>query len=81
MLRATAAVPYGAVTSYSGIAAEISRPAATRAVAQALRWNPLPIVVPCHRIIGTSGALTGYSGNKIGLKQQLLAVERSEKRG
>jgi methylated-DNA-[protein]-cysteine S-methyltransferase len=75
VLRATAAVPYGAVTSYAGIAAEIGRPAATRAVAQALRWNPLPIVVPCHRIIGASGALTGYSGNKIGLKQQLLAVE------
>jgi len=75
VLRATAAVPYGAVTSYAGIAAEIGKPAATRAVAQALRWNPLPIVVPCHRIIGTSGALTGYSGNKVGLKQQLLAVE------
>ena len=75
VLRATAAIPYGAVTSYAGIAAEIGKPAATRAVAQALRWNPLPIVVPCHRIIGTSGALTGYSGNKVGLKQQLLAVE------
>lgn len=75
VLRATAAIPYGAVTSYAGIAAEIGRPAATRAVAQALRWNPLPIVVPCHRIIGTSGALTGYSGDKVGLKQQLLAVE------
>ena len=75
VLRATAAIPYGAVTSYAGIAAEIGKPAATRAVAQALRWNPLPIVVPCHRIIGTSGALTGYSGDKVGLKQQLLAVE------
>ena len=75
VLRATAAIPYGAVTSYAGIAAEIGKPAAARAVAQALRWNPLPIVVPCHRIIGTSGALTGYSGNKVGLKQQLLAVE------
>jgi methylated-DNA-[protein]-cysteine S-methyltransferase len=75
VLQATAAVPYGAVTSYAGIAAEIGKPAATRAVAQALRWNPLPIVVPCHRIIGTSGALTGYSGNKIGLKRELLAVE------
>ena len=75
VLQATAAVPYGAVTSYAGIAAEIGRPAATRAVAQALRWNPLPIVVPCHRIIGTSGALTGYAGNRIGLKQRLLAVE------
>ena len=75
VLRATAAIPYGAVTSYAGIAAEIGRPNATRAVAQALRWNPLPIVVPCHRIIGTSGALTGYSGDKIGLKRELLAVE------
>ncbi len=75
VLRATAAIPYGAVTSYAGIAVEIGRPAATRAVAQALRWNPLPIVVPCHRIIGTSGALTGYSGDRVGLKQQLLAVE------
>src|SRR5262245_40835450 len=75
VLRATAAVPYGAVTSYAGIAAEIGKPAATRAVAQALRWNPLPIVVPCHRIIGISGALTGYSGNKIELKRDLLAVE------
>src|SRR4030095_14456492 len=75
VLRATAAIPYGAVTSYAGIAAEIGKPAATRAVAQALRWNPLPIVVPCHRIIGASGALTGYSGNKIELKRDLLAVE------
>jgi methylated-DNA-[protein]-cysteine S-methyltransferase len=75
VLRATAAIPYGAVTSYAGIAAEIGKPTATRAVAQALRWNPLPIVVPCHRIIGTSGTLTGYSGDKVGLKQRLLAVE------
>jgi methylated-DNA-[protein]-cysteine S-methyltransferase len=75
VLRATAAVPYGAVTSYAGIASEIGKPAATRAVAQALRRNPLPIVVPCHRIVGTSGALTGYAGNQTGLKQRLLAVE------
>jgi len=75
VLQATASIPYGAVTSYAGIAAEIGRPSATRAVAQALRWNPLPIVVPCHRIIGTSGALTGYAGNQVGLKQRLLAVE------
>jgi methylated-DNA-[protein]-cysteine S-methyltransferase len=75
VLQATAAVPYGAVTSYAGIATEIGRPSATRAVAQALRWNPLPIVVPCHRIIGTSGALTGYAGDKLALKQRLLALE------
>lgn len=81
VLRATAAVPYGALTSYAGIAAEIGKPAATRAVAQALRWNPLPIVVPCHRIIGTTGTLTGYSGDKLGLKQQLLAVEGIKAKG
>src|SRR5207249_7001267 len=75
VLRATAAIPYGAVTSYAGIAVEIGRPAATRAVAQALRWNPLPTAVPGHRSIVTSGALTGYSGDRVGLKQQLLAVE------
>jgi methylated-DNA-[protein]-cysteine S-methyltransferase len=83
VLAATARVPYGAVISYAGIAAEIGKPAAVRAVAQALRRNPLPIVVPCHRVVGSSGALVGYAGNKVGLKQQLLAVEgvRAVRRG
>lgn len=75
VLQATAAIPYGAVTSYTGIAREIGRPTAVRAVAQALRSNPVPIVIPCHRVIGASGALVGYAGKKIGLKQELLAVE------
>jgi O-6-methylguanine DNA methyltransferase len=75
VLEATARIPYGAVRSYAGIAGELGKPAATRAVAQALRWNPLPIVVPCHRVIGASGALIGYAGNKVTLKQRLLAVE------
>ena len=75
VLRATAGIPYGAVCSYTGIACEVGKPTAARAVAQALRWNPLPIVVPCHRVVGSSGALVGYAGEKIGLKQRLLAVE------
>jgi methylated-DNA-[protein]-cysteine S-methyltransferase len=75
VLQVTAALPYGAVTSYGRIAKEIGRPSAVRAVAQALRWNPLPIVVPCHRVIGSTGSLTGYAGNRIGLKQRLLALE------
>ncbi len=75
VLEATAQIPYGAVRSYAGIAAEIGKPTAMRAVAQALRWNPLAIAVPCHRVIGTSGALTGYAGNRIALKRRLLAVE------
>jgi methylated-DNA-[protein]-cysteine S-methyltransferase len=66
VLGATAAVPYGTVTSYVGIATEIGQPRAVRAVAQALRHNPVPIVVPCHRIIGVSGDLTGYAGKQAG---------------
>lgn len=75
VLQATAAVPYGAVVPYAGIAREVGKASATRAVAQALRWNPLPIVIPCHRVIGSSGALTGYAGSKVDIKQRLLSVE------
>jgi len=75
VLEATAALPYGAVTSYAGIAARIGAPSAVRPVAQALRWNPLAIVIPCHRVIGNSGTLTGYAGRRVELKQRLLAVE------
>lgn len=75
VLEATARIPYGAVTSYAGLACHVGRPAAVRAVAQALRWNPLPIVIPCHRVVGTSGALTGYAGNRVSLKERLLRTE------
>ena len=75
VLEATAALPYGAVTSYAGIAARIGAPSAARPVAQALRWNPLPIAIPCHRVIGSGGTLTGYAGKRVDLKQRLLAVE------
>lgn len=75
VLEATAALPYGAVTSYAGIAVRIGAPSAVRPVAQALRWNPLPIVIPCHRVIGGTGDLTGYAGKRVELKQRLLAVE------
>lgn len=78
VLDATSKIPYGAVVSYTGMAWKLSKlgkSATCRGVAQALRWNPLPIVVPCHRIIGASGSLTGYAGKRIDLKQQLLAAE------
>ena len=75
VLAATARLPYGAVTSYSGIARRIGAPASVRAVAQALRHNPIPIAIPCHRVIGSSGDLTGYAGRKIGLKERLLSLE------
>ena len=75
VLTATAELPYGAVTSYAGIARRIGTPSAVRAVAQALRRNPVPIVIPCHRVIGNGGDLTGYAGNKISLKRTLLSLE------
>ena len=75
VMKATVAVPYGAVASYTGIATDVGNRSAVRAVAQALRWNPLPIVVPCHRVIGSSGSLTGYAGDKLSLKTRLLGLE------
>ncbi len=72
---AVAAIPYGTTRSYAEIAAAIGRPSAFRAVGLANGRNPLPIVVPCHRVIGSSGALTGYSGG-IGRKRHLLDLER-----
>src|SRR5256885_6178957 len=75
VLAATAELPYGAVTSYAGIARRIGTPSAVRAVAQALRRNPVPTVIPCHRVIGNDGDLVGYAGNRISLKRILLSLE------
>jgi len=75
VLRATADVPYGTVVTYQSIAETIGQPKAVRAVAQALRYNPVPIHIPCHRVIGSDGALTGYAGNLVELKQKILAIE------
>jgi O-6-methylguanine DNA methyltransferase len=75
VLDATLAIPYGAVMSYAGLAREIGRPDAVRAAAQALRWNPLPIVIPCHRVVGSSGSLTGYAGGGTDRKETLLTAE------
>jgi O-6-methylguanine DNA methyltransferase len=75
VLRATAAVPYGTVVTYQGIAEVIGQPKAVRAVAQALRHNPIPIHIPCHRVIGSDGSLTGYAGNLVGIKKQILEAE------
>ena len=75
VLEHTASIPYGAVVSYKRIASDLGQPRAVRAVAQALRWNPVPVAIPCHRVIGTSGLLTGYAGGETTRKRQLLATE------
>jgi len=71
---ATREIPYGETRSYEWIACRIGKPKAARAVGQALNRNPFPIVVPCHRVIGKGGDLTGFScGLKV--KKRLLALE------
>lgn len=69
-------IPYGRTWSYGDVARHIERPKAVRAVGQANRANPVSIIVPCHRVIGASGALTGYSGTKVHMKAALLDLER-----
>ena len=67
-------VPYGEVRSYSDIARELGKPNAVRAVGSANKNNPLPIIIPCHRIVGATGAMTGYGGG-IPMKEELLRME------
>ncbi len=71
---ALAAIPFGRRASYSQVAADVGRPQAARAVGAACRSNPLPIVVPCHRVVGADGSLTGYAGGTE-IKTALLQLE------
>jgi len=70
-------IPFGETRSYSFVAQAIGRPAAVRAVGSANGANPIPIVVPCHRVIGVNGKLVGYGGG-LPLKKRLLALEQIE---
>ena len=67
-------VPYGETATYGGLAARVGRPRAARAVGGALNRNPIPIVLPCHRVVGAGGRLVGYAGG-LERKQALLALE------
>ena len=68
-------IPYGEVRTYGEIADRIGKPGAARAVGQAANRNPLWIVIPCHRVVGKNGALTGYAGG-LQMKQFLLNIEK-----
>jgi methylated-DNA-[protein]-cysteine S-methyltransferase len=74
VLRATAAIPFGSVSSYAGVAADAGSPRATRAAGNALGSNPIPIVVPCHRVLRSGGKLGGYTGG-LEKKEHLLRLE------
>ena len=76
VLRATSRVGFGELATYGQIAERIHRPKAARAVGRALGSNPIPIVIPCHRIVGAGGSLTGYAGG-LPRKQTLLRLEGS----
>jgi methylated-DNA-[protein]-cysteine S-methyltransferase len=75
VLRATALIPYGSTASYQDVAERAGRPRAVRAAGTALATNPLPILVPCHRVLRSGGALGGYLGGAEA-KAQLLGLER-----
>jgi len=73
--RAVARIPYGETRAYADIAREVGRPNACRAVGAANGANPLPLLVPCHRVLGKDGSLTGYGGG-LSLKAWLLNMEQ-----
>ncbi len=74
ILNRLARVPYGQVTTYGALAAEAHRPKAARAVGVVMNRNPVPIVLPCHRVVGASGSLVGYAGG-LDRKELLLKLE------
>ena len=73
--QAARLIPYGETRSYRWIAEQIGQPEAVRAVGQALGKNPLPIIIPCHRVLASDGALGGYSGG-LEIKRTLLNLEK-----
>ena len=71
------AIPFGETRTYGQIAAAVGNPKAVRAVGQANHRNPIPIFIPCHRVVGADGTLTGYAGG-LELKRSLLELERGK---
>jgi methylated-DNA-[protein]-cysteine S-methyltransferase len=75
-LEVAARIPYGETRTYGWIARQIGQPRASRAVGQAMATNPIPIIIPCHRVIASDGSLGGYGGG-LDLKKHLLWIERA----
>jgi len=74
VLEMTSAIPYGQVETYTSLAVRLDRPGAVRAVGQALGRNPVPIIIPCHRVLRSNGSLGGFSGG-LDWKRRLLELE------
>jgi methylated-DNA-[protein]-cysteine S-methyltransferase len=76
VLRLAMHIPYGTITTYGSLATQAGSPGAARAVGGAMAANPVPIVIPCHRVVAASGSLTGYSGaGGLAMKKFLLNME------
>ncbi len=76
----TRLIPYGETRSYGWVAGQIKQPGAARAVGQALGRNPLPVIIPCHRVVASDGKLGGYTGG-LETKEYLLRLETSARTG
>jgi methylated-DNA-[protein]-cysteine S-methyltransferase len=80
VLQATIAIPYGQTTTYARLAGQVSRPRAARAVGRAQATNPIPLIIPCHRVLGSDGLLHGYgAGEGLSTKAWLLELEGAPK--
>jgi methylated-DNA-[protein]-cysteine S-methyltransferase len=79
ILAATAKIPFGSVSTYQAVARRAGNEKASRAAGGALNSNPIPIVVPCHRVVGSNGSLVGYAGG-LDTKRTLLAIEGADLR-
>jgi methylated-DNA-[protein]-cysteine S-methyltransferase len=77
ILAATAKIPFGSVSTYQAVARRAGNEKASRAAGGALNQNPIPIVVPCHRVVGSNGSLVGYAGG-LDVKRRLLAIEGAD---
>ncbi len=75
--KLASSIPYGETRTYGWIAEELGRSGSVRAVGQALARNPLPIIIPCHRVVGSGGAIGGFSGG-LEMKKRLLELESSQ---
>lgn len=79
VLRQTMQIPYGSITTYGELAGKVGSPKAARAVGGALGANPIPVIIPCHRVVASNGGLTGYSAaGGIEMKKFLLSLEGAD---
>ncbi len=76
VLKAALEIPFGETRTYAWVARQVGKPGAVRAVGQALRKNPYPLIIPCHRVIRSDGTLGKYAGRDDGRKAELLGRER-----